>query len=118
MKNIMRPTRRSILRAGAASVAVLAMPAYLRAQSQSVKVGILQPVTGALAQDGEFGRIGAEMAIKEINDLFVTNLAEAIATKEATGLERAKAFDAVLKEDKHLSAMSATFIKTLAAWLL
>ena len=68
MKNIMRPTRRSILRAGAASAAVLAMPAYLRAQSQSVKIGILQPVTGALAQDGEFGRMGAEMAIKEIND--------------------------------------------------
>src|SRR5918998_611319 len=68
MKNIMRPTRRAILRAGAASAAVLTMPAYLRAQSQSVKIGILQPVTGALAQDGEFGRMGAEMAIKEIND--------------------------------------------------
>jgi branched-chain amino acid transport system substrate-binding protein len=32
-----------------------------------VKVGILQPVTGALAQDGELGRTGAELAIAEIN---------------------------------------------------
>ncbi len=31
-------------------------------------MGILQPVTGALAQDGGFGRLGAEIALKEIND--------------------------------------------------
>jgi branched-chain amino acid transport system substrate-binding protein len=44
------------------------MPAVLRAQTPpAVKVGILQPVTGALAQDGELGRAGAELAIEEIN---------------------------------------------------
>ena len=32
-----------------------------------MKIGILQPVTGALAQDGELGRTGAELAIDEIN---------------------------------------------------
>ncbi|WP_417281693.1 ABC transporter substrate-binding protein [Azospirillum himalayense] len=32
-----------------------------------MKIGILQPVTGALAHDGDLGRLGAEMAINEIN---------------------------------------------------
>ncbi|TAG11775.1 MAG: AAA family ATPase, partial [Rhodobacterales bacterium] len=31
-----------------------------------LRLGILQPVTGALAQDGEYGRLGAELAIAEI----------------------------------------------------
>ena len=32
-----------------------------RAQPAPIKLGILQPVTGALAQDGEYGRLGAEI---------------------------------------------------------
>lgn len=60
--------RRALLKTAAlGSVATLAMPAYLRAQGAAVKIGVLQPVTGALAQDGEHGRIGAEIAINEIN---------------------------------------------------
>ena len=49
-----RFTRRHIL-VGAASVAVagVSMPAILRAQGQSLKVGILHPVTGGLAYEGE-----------------------------------------------------------------
>ncbi|NMJ41604.1 ABC transporter substrate-binding protein [Roseomonas sp. JC162] len=46
---------------------VLAAPALPRAQAPAVKLGILQPVTGALSQDGEHGRLGAELAINEIN---------------------------------------------------
>ena len=42
-------------------------PAILRAQPAPVRLGILQPVTGALAQDGELGRLGAQLAIDEIN---------------------------------------------------
>ena len=55
--------RRVIL--GAAGV--LAVPAVLRAQPAPVKLGILQPVTGALAQDGELGRLGAQIAVDELN---------------------------------------------------
>lgn len=50
------------------SVAAMAAPAYLRAQSAPVKVGILQPMTGALAFDGQQGRLGAELALKAISD--------------------------------------------------
>jgi branched-chain amino acid transport system substrate-binding protein len=56
-------TRRGML----AASAVLTAPAILRAQAASVKLGILQPVTGALAQDGDLGRLGAQIAIDEIN---------------------------------------------------
>ena len=57
-------TRRAVL------AATLAAPAALRAQpaAAAVKLGILQPMTGALAQDGEQGRLGAELAIAEINE--------------------------------------------------
>lgn len=60
-------SRRSILTAGAAVAGAVAMPTYLRAQGAAVKIGILQPVTGALAFDGQQGLIGAEMAIKAVN---------------------------------------------------
>lgn len=56
-------TRRTLLAAGA----MLAAPSIARAQNQTVKLGILQPVTGALAQDGDLGRLGAQLAIDEIN---------------------------------------------------
>ena len=61
--------RRDLLKGGAAvAVASLAAPAYLRAQTASIKIGVLQPVTGALAFDGALGKIGADAAFKEIND--------------------------------------------------
>ncbi len=56
--------RRTVLGAG---TALLAAPAVLRAQPAAVKIGLLQPLTGALAQDGELGRIGAEAAVAKIN---------------------------------------------------
>src|SRR6516164_10383794 len=54
---------------GAAAVAsgTLAMPSVLRAQGAGVKLGLLHPVTGALSYSGQQGRIGATMAVEEIN---------------------------------------------------
>lgn len=60
-------TRRNLLTTGAAGALVLSAPGLVRAQPAPVKLGILQPVTGALAQDGEYGRIGAQLAIDDIN---------------------------------------------------
>ncbi|MCA3018453.1 MAG: hypothetical protein ING62_07370, partial [Rhodocyclaceae bacterium] len=42
---------------------LLATPAIVHAQPRAIKLGIIQPVNGALAQDGEYGRLGAELAI-------------------------------------------------------
>jgi branched-chain amino acid transport system substrate-binding protein len=61
-------SRRKFLQSTAVgAAATVAMPGVLRAQPAAIKVGILQPVTGALAYDGQQGRIGAELAIRDIN---------------------------------------------------
>jgi branched-chain amino acid transport system substrate-binding protein len=51
----------------AAAIGILHAPAVLRAQGAAVKVGVLHPVSGALSYSGQQGRIGAVMAIEEIN---------------------------------------------------
>lgn len=61
-------SRRSIL-AGTAALGVgsLGFPAITRAQGRTVKVGLVHPVTGFLAFNGQQCRAGAVMAIEEIN---------------------------------------------------
>jgi branched-chain amino acid transport system substrate-binding protein len=55
------------LGAAAAASGAVAMPSVLRAQGGGVKIGLLHPVTGALSYSGQQGRIGATMAVDEIN---------------------------------------------------
>src|ERR1700720_4507779 len=63
--------RRRFLQSGAlgaaAAAGALPAPAVLRAQGASIKVGVLHPVSGALSYSGQQGRIGAQLAIEEIN---------------------------------------------------
>lgn len=58
--------RRFIAQAGAAASA-LAFPLVGGAQPRAVRVGVLHPVTGALAYSGQQCRLGAQMAIEDIN---------------------------------------------------
>ena len=51
----------------AAATGSMAAPSVLRAQGAGVKVGVLHPVTGALSYSGQQGRIGATLAVEEIN---------------------------------------------------
>src|SRR5499426_460867 len=72
MPNQGKLSRRQFLATTAFGAAVtatgsIAMPSVLRAQSASVKLGVLHPVTGALSYSGQQGRLGATMAIEEIN---------------------------------------------------
>src|ERR1043166_7966665 len=60
-------SRRRFLHTTALGAAAVAAPAVLRAQGASVKVGILYPVWGALSYSGQQGRIGAQLAVEEIN---------------------------------------------------
>jgi branched-chain amino acid transport system substrate-binding protein len=64
-----RPTekRRQFLINTAALAATAALPIGARAQSAPIKVGVLHPVTGALAYSGNLSRLGAQIAIDEIN---------------------------------------------------
>lgn len=64
-------TRRNLLQttfgAAAAATGLLGAPALLRAQGSPVKLGVLHPVSGALSYSGQQGRLGATIAIEEIN---------------------------------------------------
>jgi branched-chain amino acid transport system substrate-binding protein len=61
-------SRRHFLQSTAlGAAAAVATPAVLRAQGSPVKVGILHPVSGALSYSGQQGRIGAQLAVEEIN---------------------------------------------------
>src|ERR1700752_3555794 len=51
----------------AATAGLLHAPAVRRAQGAAVKVGVLHPVSGALSYSGQQGRIGAQLAVEEIN---------------------------------------------------
>ena len=66
MTNQARLSRRLILQAGAAST-ILGAPGLLLAQPKPVKIGLLHPVSGALALAGAQGRLGCQFAIDEIN---------------------------------------------------
>src|SRR4026209_578805 len=59
--------RRRFLATTAAAPGAIAMPSILRAQGAGVKIGILQPVTGALSYSGQQGKLGAMLAIDELN---------------------------------------------------
>src|SRR6187200_2183413 len=59
--------RRRFLATTAAVTGTIAMPSILRAQGAPVKLGVLHPVTGALSYSGQQGRLGATLAIEEIN---------------------------------------------------
>ena len=63
-------TRRRLLQSAgvaAAATGLINAPAQLRAQASAVKLGVLHPVSGALSYSGQQGRLGATIAIEEIN---------------------------------------------------
>lgn len=60
-------TRRHALIAGTAGAASLGMPVALRAQAATVKIGLIHPVSGALAYGGGLCRMGGQAAIEDVN---------------------------------------------------
>src|SRR5438270_5254447 len=57
----------SLLGSAAAASGMHGLPANLRAQGAAVKLGVLHPVSGALSYSGQQGRLGALMAVEEVN---------------------------------------------------
>ena len=60
-------TRRTLLKAGALLPAV-GFPGLLRAQSSTLKIGVVLPLTGVLAFPGQQTRHGTELAVKMMKD--------------------------------------------------
>src|SRR3954466_1535980 len=68
-------TRRKLLQTSAFGAAgIIAAPAVLGAQGAPIKVGILQPTSGAMSYSGQEGRIGATLALEEINAVGIKSL--------------------------------------------
>src|SRR6201987_1522469 len=69
MSRFTRVSRRRFLQStGLVAVAgLVGAPVVSRAQASAVKVGVLHPVSGALSYSGQQGRLGAQIAIEEIN---------------------------------------------------
>jgi len=66
--------RRTFLQRSATAASALAFPLVGGAQPKAIKVGILHPVTGALAYSGQQCREGALMAIDDINKAGIKSL--------------------------------------------
>ncbi len=60
-------TRRSVSKGIALSAGALAFPAIGRAQAQSVKIAMIAPMSGPWARQGQLLRMGADLAIEDIN---------------------------------------------------
>ena len=67
-------TRRQFVAQSAAAASVLAFPLVGGAQAKAIKIGVLHPVTGALAYSGQQCREGALMAIEDINKTGIKSL--------------------------------------------
>ncbi len=63
----LRLTRRTFLKATVAGATVAAFPLPLRAQAKTVKIAAVHPVTGALAEIGQACRLGAQLAVENVN---------------------------------------------------
>jgi branched-chain amino acid transport system substrate-binding protein len=62
-----RKDRRTFLVNTAALAATAALPIGVRAQAAPIKIGVIHPVTGFLAYSGNMSRLGAQLAIDDIN---------------------------------------------------
>src|ERR1700737_2701437 len=60
-------TRRTAAKGLARAPAALAFPAIGRAQSQTVKIAMIAPMSGPWARQGQLLRMGADLAIEDIN---------------------------------------------------
>jgi branched-chain amino acid transport system substrate-binding protein len=64
-----RLDRRKFLRgATAASLGACAFPAVLRAQPRTIKIGMVEPLTGPMADVGQDSRLGAQLAVEAVNN--------------------------------------------------
>ncbi len=64
---ILKVSRRGFVAGTTALAGTLGAPGLLRAQAAPIKVGLIHPVTGFVAYNGQQGRLGATMAIEDIN---------------------------------------------------
>jgi branched-chain amino acid transport system substrate-binding protein len=63
----MRPTRRSVSSGLVASLAAPAFSRFARAEGNTIKIGMVLPVTGPAADSGKYALAGAKIALDRVN---------------------------------------------------
>ena len=66
-RSLARPSRRALLKGAVTGAAALGFPLPLRAQARVMKIGVVHPITGPLAEPGQACRLGATMAAEAVN---------------------------------------------------
>ena len=109
------PSRRKVVKAGLAIAAanVIGMPTIVRA-TDTIKIGILQPLSGGLEALGEQGFQGATLAIDEANDKggLLGRKIEGIRTDDKTDPKTAVEKTLELIERRHVDAICGPVISS------
>src|SRR6476469_7480169 len=68
-RKMIRTSRRTLLRTGAAfaGASALGFPSIVRAQAEKIRIGHLTPLTGFLGVIGVYAQLGVKLAAEEIN---------------------------------------------------
>lgn len=98
--NAGRTTRRAVLQAAAASGALLAAPALVRAQAKALKIGLLLPKSGYLAAAGQSCHRGAMVAPKVLADFGMQVEFIDVDTESSVDVARTQA-ERVINEGAH-----------------
>jgi branched-chain amino acid transport system substrate-binding protein len=108
--------RRSFLIDSAAGASTLAFPLIAGAQPKAIKVGILHPVTGALAFSGQQCREGALMAIDDVNKTGIKSLGGAkleVLLGDAQSTPQAGAAEVEKMNEAGVSAVVGAFASAI-----
>ncbi|MFO1363447.1 MAG: ABC transporter substrate-binding protein [Burkholderiales bacterium] len=109
-RRIARTSRRNFIAAGAAAAAALGMPALLRAQPKTVKIGLIHPMTGMFAYNGAQAFAGAKLAADEINERGGIRSLGGAKIELVVGDSQSKPEAAVAEVDKLSEAGVACFL--------
>jgi len=103
-----RVSRRGFV-AGSTALATLGFPAIGGAQAKGVKVGLIHPVTGFVAYNGQQARIGATLALEDINKTGIKSMGGA-KLEPLWGDSQSKVEVGVSEVEKMNEAGAAAFI--------
>ena len=63
-------SRRTLVTGAAGSALAVAMPAIVRAQADTIRIGHLTPVTGFLGTLGEYAQMAIRLALDDVEEAF------------------------------------------------
>ena len=94
------PTRRGILRAGAAGAAILGLPSLVFAQGEPIKIGSVLARQGPFALQGEAATLGIRVALEQAGNRALGRPVQLISYDEPNPLGAQQNMQKLVQEDK------------------